>query len=417
MTAPRFLGYQFNPVSFWYLYGLDRRLQAMILEVNNTFDERRMYFLSSEQADSPPAGEEEQGKCSRRSRSRQHIFRQSWPKDFHVSPFNSRKGSYTLTATDPLDPSMQGTGPVSVAIKLVSSKGHPKMVAALSSQGAAMDPCTMTSSQQFRFLASWWWVGLLTYPRILQQALGLFFHRRLHVWHKPDPLPGTISRRATRTEQHLEPIFRRYLQHLVDHAPARLAVEYTPAAGITPQLIQPKKAHPSTALAEQVLAITVLTPAFYHRFTRHANPLDGFLSEEARNDSSSASAISVSRADLLPTLALGAGQQQQPTPLPPAAARGSSLAVWACLVVMRRLLLHCGPGGGGLSAVDKYVLAHEPVGVVAGYGWCVLRLVLADKVLLRVGAAWVVGLGLEGVCLGVCWFLRAVGGLVGAGRY
>ena len=410
MTAPRFLGYQFNPVSFWYLYGLDRRLQATILEVNNTFDERRMYLLSSGQAGSPPAGEEDQGKCSPRSRSRQHIFRQSWPKDFHVSPFNSRKGSYTLTAADPLDPSMQGTGPVSVAIKLVSSKGHLKMVAALSSQGAAIDPCTLTGSQQFRFLASWWWVGLLTYPRILQQALGLFFHRGLHVWHKPDPLPGTISRRATRTEQRLEPIFRRYLQHLVDHAPARLAVEYTGTTTTTPQLIQPQATHPSTAPAAH-LAITVRTPAFYPRFTRHADPLEGFLSEAARNHSSNASTsatISVSRPDLLRTLvALDTTrqqqqqQQQQATPPP----RGSSLAAWACLVVMRRLLLHCGPPGGvGLSAVDGYVLAHEPVGVVVGYGLCVLRLGVAERVpvvvllLLRVGAAWVVGVGFDGVC-------------------
>ena len=45
VTAPRFLGYAFNPVSFWYLYSEKMNLKAMILEVNNTFDERRLYLL------------------------------------------------------------------------------------------------------------------------------------------------------------------------------------------------------------------------------------------------------------------------------------------------------------------------------------------------------------------------------------
>ena len=45
ITAPRFLGYAFNPVSFWYIYTAQDVLTMMILEVNNTFDERRMYLL------------------------------------------------------------------------------------------------------------------------------------------------------------------------------------------------------------------------------------------------------------------------------------------------------------------------------------------------------------------------------------
>ena len=47
ITAPKFLGYNFNPVSFWYLYDSDVVLRYMILEVNNTFDERRMYLLKA----------------------------------------------------------------------------------------------------------------------------------------------------------------------------------------------------------------------------------------------------------------------------------------------------------------------------------------------------------------------------------
>jgi hypothetical protein len=53
VTAPRFLGYSFNPVSFWYLYNRDKQLCMMVLEVNNTFDERRMPSCSSHPATMP----------------------------------------------------------------------------------------------------------------------------------------------------------------------------------------------------------------------------------------------------------------------------------------------------------------------------------------------------------------------------
>ncbi|TKA63706.1 hypothetical protein B0A55_10384, partial [Friedmanniomyces simplex] len=103
VTAPRFLGYSFNPVSFWYLYDSDTELKYMILEVNNTFDERRMYLLKGGEV----KGEEMDDGSDRPfngagKTSKQLVFTDSWTKDFHVSPFNSRKGSYSLRATDPL---------------------------------------------------------------------------------------------------------------------------------------------------------------------------------------------------------------------------------------------------------------------------------------------------------------------------
>lgn len=51
-ATTEFLGYHFNPASFWYVCNADRDMVAMILEVNNTFGERRIYFLHP---DKPPA--------------------------------------------------------------------------------------------------------------------------------------------------------------------------------------------------------------------------------------------------------------------------------------------------------------------------------------------------------------------------
>lgn len=36
VTAPRFLGFSFNPTSFWYLYNKANVLEAMVVEVDNT---------------------------------------------------------------------------------------------------------------------------------------------------------------------------------------------------------------------------------------------------------------------------------------------------------------------------------------------------------------------------------------------
>lgn len=47
LTQPRFLGYVFNPVSFWLAYDGAGALRAIIAEVNNPFDERHSYFCAA----------------------------------------------------------------------------------------------------------------------------------------------------------------------------------------------------------------------------------------------------------------------------------------------------------------------------------------------------------------------------------
>ncbi|MEY8716344.1 DUF1365 domain-containing protein [Francisella philomiragia] len=75
MTMPRVLGYLFNPVSFWLCYS-EKKLIAVIAEVNNTFKETHSYICHKN-------GSEITDKC--------------WfeaEKIFHVSPFYPRQGFY-----------------------------------------------------------------------------------------------------------------------------------------------------------------------------------------------------------------------------------------------------------------------------------------------------------------------------------
>lgn len=269
VTAPRFLGYSFNPVSFWYIYDSNASLKYMILEVNNTFDERRMYLLKSNAKKANEDQDDPNGKTM--------LFTDSWEKDFHVSPFNSRKGSYSLRAIDPLVV-YEETGHVKIdnTIVLRSSKEHAKIVARVFSEGTPKDPDNITAIQLARFISAWWWVGLATFPRIAWQAQKLFFRRKLHVWYRPEVVQTSIGRSYTTKESALEEVFREFLTQSVEHAERPLRVIYEPAHHQHEEIVlyssnfTYKEDHAST------LTLKVVSPAFYSRFVHYAHAKEAF---------------------------------------------------------------------------------------------------------------------------------------------
>lgn len=77
LAHPRYWGYTFNPVSFWFLLGARGNLRAVLAEVHNTFGDRHGYFCMG-------AGGAD-------------IARTRWTvaaKRFHVSPFFDIAGRY-----------------------------------------------------------------------------------------------------------------------------------------------------------------------------------------------------------------------------------------------------------------------------------------------------------------------------------
>ena len=77
ITMPRVLGYIFNPVSFYFCLDSEQQLQAVIVEVHNTFGEQHSYICVHPNHAPIEAGD--------------------WLKAeklFHVSPFLERSGHY-----------------------------------------------------------------------------------------------------------------------------------------------------------------------------------------------------------------------------------------------------------------------------------------------------------------------------------
>ncbi|KAI8930879.1 hypothetical protein NX059_011896 [Plenodomus lindquistii] len=274
ITAPRFLEYAFNPVSFWYIYNTEHQLKKMILEVNNTFGERRMYLLDGSSPPSPPrtsAGSDVSGDSEPEAvvptKSR---FTDVWMKDFHVSPFNSRKGSYALKALDPF-PSVTYDDPkIDNTITLKSSKDHGKLVARLFSTGKAIDPETMGVLGTARFVLSWWWVGLVTFPRIVREAGKLFFKHKLNVFYRPEVQSTSIGRSPTASEITLHKVFSAYLHELVAQTSENFCITFRGGISNIPVEIISSNREPTPDRPTRNLEIRVLTPAFYSRLVHYA---------------------------------------------------------------------------------------------------------------------------------------------------
>jgi uncharacterized protein len=85
LTHLRYLGYVFNPVSFYYCYDRAGILQTMLAEVNNTFGESHNYWLDA----------------SNRRSSSAAAQRYTTPKRMHVSPFMDMRMEYDWIFTAP----------------------------------------------------------------------------------------------------------------------------------------------------------------------------------------------------------------------------------------------------------------------------------------------------------------------------
>jgi DUF1365 family protein len=81
LCYPRILGFVFNPISVWFCDDEQGRLQAIVYEVHNTYEERHAYVL--------PVGADT------------GLVRHGCPKKFYVSPFLSRDCCYQFRIRPP----------------------------------------------------------------------------------------------------------------------------------------------------------------------------------------------------------------------------------------------------------------------------------------------------------------------------
>ena len=77
LTHPRCFGFVFNPVSFYFCFNLEGKMQAVIAEVNNTFGKTHSYVIQDVENNEIISHK---------------IY--TTPKEFFVSPFFQKEGHY-----------------------------------------------------------------------------------------------------------------------------------------------------------------------------------------------------------------------------------------------------------------------------------------------------------------------------------
>ena len=148
LSYPRMLGYVFNPVSVYFCLDSADRLGAIAYEVNNTFHERKTYLLAAE---------------SNSSRSLYHRC----AKSFHVSPFNTARGTYSFHIHPPDER-------VAIGVALRDDEG-PLMRAHFA---GAYEPLSESALARLA----------LHYPLMTLKVIGGIHLEALRLWRKGVPL-------------------------------------------------------------------------------------------------------------------------------------------------------------------------------------------------------------------------------------
>jgi DUF1365 family protein len=150
-TAPKFLGFCFNPVNFYYCYQ-NEKLAVVLVEINNTFGEKHTYCIKIKE------GED--------------TYRV--PKSFHVSPFNKIEGDYRFVFQEPSDKYQ-----VHVDIE---NDGKAVFLS-----GIDIEPKPLRTKELLKIALFYPLTLLGTTFRIGVQAFKLYFFKKLEVFDKPKP--------------------------------------------------------------------------------------------------------------------------------------------------------------------------------------------------------------------------------------
>ncbi len=154
LSIPRLFGHAFNPLSVFWCYGADGRLESVIYEVKNTFGDQHPYALA---ATPGPDG----------------AIRHDQPKEFFVSPFIGMDQTYRFTLRPP-------GARLSVRIKQGDAAGDTL----IATQNGAAAPLTDAALARIALTAPW--ATLKIMAAIHWQALRLWLKGAKFLGHPGD---------------------------------------------------------------------------------------------------------------------------------------------------------------------------------------------------------------------------------------
>ncbi|PLB46104.1 hypothetical protein P170DRAFT_365352 [Aspergillus steynii IBT 23096] len=212
LSVPRFLWWERSVVTWWFLYGDNKELDAVIMEINNSFDEKRNVLFKVHGTEAETSALEDsldtdnlktQYLDMRRtvesvtSRPTAVYYKGILVKHIYSSPFEKVGEHIAERFMDPTIPAAWDKMRSMSNTTTMTASGRPKMMARMSCHSPPVDP-TQTSWFTIIKLLMWWTLPVtLTTARILYQALRIEFKGLMRMMDKPDIRSGSESRRAT----------------------------------------------------------------------------------------------------------------------------------------------------------------------------------------------------------------------------
>ncbi|CAI7597213.1 unnamed protein product [Penicillium glandicola] len=381
LSVPRFLWWERNVVSFWYLYSESHELSAMIMEINNSFDEKRNVLFELQPESDKPVDEtddstkkpkyldKKKNVLSLPSFSSGKFYKGVWKKDIFASPFEKVEGSISTRFADPLNASLSKSTAFMARVASVGLTGKSKMVTTINYRESPIDPTNVSTIHLAKSIFLWTFPGTLTTPRIIFQALKIQNHQGLmQMMDRPMIRPGSIARHPTAIERELEPFWRAFMSQCVDNFPHPLELTYIPSASISNEhvcLLSPSARIESNETTQR-LTVEAVDPGFYSRVVNCADLWEGISHEQQQEGScadTTSSPLAVSDALLLHTLITTFQKKILPAPV------RSFLSLGNVLAVCR----------GSEAQMDSFVLSSTPPFVHSRYTECVIKMALASR--------------------------------------
>ncbi|PPQ90297.1 hypothetical protein CVT25_013122 [Psilocybe cyanescens] len=214
MTMPSFLGYEgINPLTVYFCYNSEGTFWSTVLEIHNTFGESHIHVLEigKNEDSNPPNGYMFLSTTIHFLLTPMAPFRYNhqwtFPREFHVSPFNDRSGFYTVSVKRPTHPPlftditssqrMPSPPKPSVRVHLFTSEEEDSSKVGALKLTALLRPARstpLTSHSLLFSLVKAPFELLLTTPRILFVAWKLHYKKRLDVFLRPEPHPVAYNR-------------------------------------------------------------------------------------------------------------------------------------------------------------------------------------------------------------------------------
>ncbi|KAK6537144.1 hypothetical protein TWF694_011342 [Orbilia ellipsospora] len=197
VTAPNILPWEFNPVTYYYVYDTEMELRYTILEVNNTFQESHAYLLPREGS---------------KIKNERYLYTHRFPKGFHISPFNKRSGEYEADILDPIKEER-----FEVKIAVLDEVGKRRMTVQTLSLGKYLDMLEASWVDILKLILRWMFCGSLVVPRTLWQCWRIFCLEHTEIHGRPEPFQSSKGRSASGLEQKCQGIFLQFIKHRVWH--------------------------------------------------------------------------------------------------------------------------------------------------------------------------------------------------------